>query len=288
LTDNMLTVANLDNVESTMLLTLYCRSRESRSSNPILSDPAAIEITRRLDPVLAASQVRLYRELAAGKVNPKMSVYLSMRARRFDRYATNFLQETPAGTIVEMGCGLSTRFWRTDNGQVTFYDLDLPEVIGLKRKLVQETGRYRTISSSVLEFGWMEEVSKHKGPFLFLAEGLLMYLPPEGVKALVLELRDRFPGSDLVCEVVKQSVASGGLQWAGKLRMRKQAHLGAGAVFRFGINNSADMEGWGPGIKLLDDWTFYDDNEKKLGWIQLYGKIPAMRRIQWTTHYRLG
>jgi methyltransferase (TIGR00027 family) len=288
MTENTLSAANLSDVESTMLLTLYCRAKESRSSNPILSDPAAIEITRRLDPILAASPVRLFRDLAACKVNPKMSVYLSMRARSFDRYAANFLQKTPAGTIVELGCGLSTRFWRTDNGQVMFYDLDLPEVIGLKRKLVTEAGRYHLISSSVLDYGWMDQVGKNTGPFLFLAEGLLMYLPPEGVKALVLELRDRFPGSELVCEVVKQSVASGALQWAGKLKMRNQAHLGAGAFFQFGIKNSAEMEEWGQGIKLLDDWTFYDDNEKKLGWIQFYGKIPAMRRIQWMVHYRLG
>ena len=93
---------NLNDVEATMLLTLYCRARESSSVNPLLNDTRAIEITMQLNPVLQASSNRLYRELAAGKVNKYMSVYLSMRARRFDRYTRDFLQKSPSGTVVEM------------------------------------------------------------------------------------------------------------------------------------------------------------------------------------------
>jgi O-methyltransferase involved in polyketide biosynthesis len=44
---------------------------------------------------------------------------------------------------VHIGCGLDTRFDRVDNGQVVWYDLDLPLVIGLRRKLIPETSLRR-------------------------------------------------------------------------------------------------------------------------------------------------
>lgn len=279
---------NLSDVSSTMLLTLYCRSMESRSKDPILHDPMAVDITSRLNPLLAAAPERLYRDLAAGKVNRKMAVFITLRAKRFDQYAHDFLEKAPGGTIVELGCGLSTRFWRADNGQVNFYDLDLPEVIRIRRKFVSEADRYRMIRSSVLDYGWMQQLHEHGGPFLFLAEGLFMYLPKNNVKDLVAKLAAEFPGCELVCEMVNAVMISGLGKGALRVKMQGQTHVGRGATFLCGIKDGREMEGWAPGAKLLDEWSHFDSNEKKLGWVRLYGKIPSMRRVQWTVHYRLG
>ncbi len=48
----------------------------------------------------------------------------------------------------------------------------------------------------------MAPVRQHKGPFLFMAEGVFMYLDGKDVRSLVLKLQETFPGSELVCEVV--------------------------------------------------------------------------------------
>jgi hypothetical protein len=72
------------------------------------------------------------------------------------------------------------------------------------------------------------------------------------------------------------------------MRMHRQLHVGGGATFLSGINNGREMESWSPGIKLMDEWSYFDSNEKKLGWVRFFGKIPWMRRVQWTAHYRLG
>ena len=36
-----------------------------------------------------------------------------------------------------------------------FYDLDLPDVIEIKRRFFEETDRYHFIPSSVLDYDWM-------------------------------------------------------------------------------------------------------------------------------------
>jgi O-methyltransferase involved in polyketide biosynthesis len=35
----------------------------------------------------------------------------------------------PEGLVVNLGAGLDTRFYRLDNGTITWIDIDLPEVV---------------------------------------------------------------------------------------------------------------------------------------------------------------
>jgi methyltransferase (TIGR00027 family) len=279
----------ITDISSTMLLTLYCHSQESQSANPIINDPEAVKITSALNRQLTASSERMYRDLGQGKINRKLVIFITLRAKRFDEYAMAFLNEHPGGTVINLGCGLDTRFSRIDNENVNFYDLDLPEVIEIKKKLFNDSGRYHMLASSVLDIDWMRQVREQStGPFLFLAEGLLMYLDKEAVKELVLKLQSEFRGSELVCEVVNRSVTQGWLKGAMNMRMQKGLHLGSGATFSFGVKDGQEIESWSPGIKLLDEWSHFDSNEPKLGWVRFYGKFPFMRRVQWTTHYKLG
>jgi O-methyltransferase involved in polyketide biosynthesis len=113
-----------------------------------------------------------------------------------------FLARHPQAVVVHIGCGLDSRFERVDNGQVDWYDLDLPAVIELRRKLIGgEEERYHLLGCSVLDDGWLEAVSAHgQCLILFLAEGVVMYFGGTQVKSLVLMLRGRFPGAELVCD----------------------------------------------------------------------------------------
>jgi len=278
----------ISDISSTMLLTLYCHALESRSPNPIINDPEAVRITDALNSRLAGSGDRMFRELAQGKLDKKLITFISLRAGRFDDYTRAFLRDNPEGTVVNLGCGLDTRFWRIDNGRMSFYDLDLPEIIEIKKKLCKEAGRYHMVASSVLDYDWLKLLKEQTGgPVLFLAEGLFMYLEKKDVRELVLKLQSAYPCSELVCEVVNESMVHGWLKGAMDMRMHKQLHVGGGATFLSGIKDSREMEGWSPDIKLMDEWSYFDSNERKLGPVRFFGKIPWMRRVQWVAHYKL-
>ena len=64
-----------------------------------------------------------------------------MRSLCIDETVRIFLEKYPQGTIVNIGCGLDTTFDRIDNGTVRWYDLDLPDVIELRRQFIGETER---------------------------------------------------------------------------------------------------------------------------------------------------
>ena len=96
---------------------------------------------------------------------------------------------------MELGTGLNTRFERVDNGQVHWFDLDLPDTIDLRRNFFADTERRRMIAASVLDEDWLPVVARSRGPYFFVAEGVLVYLPEDQVMAMLARIAERFPGA---------------------------------------------------------------------------------------------
>jgi len=281
-------LAGIGDVAATSLVTLYCHAIETGSDNPILVDVKSVEIAAGLDKRLSRSEHPLARALVSRTLDKNLVIHIAIRAKKYDTYVREFLDRSPDGVVVNIGCGLDSRFLRIDNGRVVFYDLDLPEILAIKKGYFQESERYHLLASSVLDYGWMIPVCRHKGPFLFMAEGVFMYLDGEDVRSLVLAIRKTFPGSELVCEVENSL-------WLGPLtkkmlayKLQHQCFLGTGAMFRSGIRDSREMEQWQSGIQFLDEWSYFDSDEKKLGWLKVLRHIGWIRKTQWTVHYRLG
>jgi methyltransferase (TIGR00027 family) len=279
----------ISDISVTLLLTLYSRALESTSKDPILHDEKAVEVMQKLNQELSKSKSKLLKRLSKGNLSRNLIVYNSIRAKNYDEYVRNFLLQSPNGVVVNIGCGLDTRFWRVDNGEVLFYDLDLPEVIEIKKHFFEENDRYHFIASSVFDYDWMSLLLPHKmNRILFVAEGVFMYLNKEDVKTLVIELQSQFPGSELVCEVFNDIWLRKPLRSIISFKMQKQLFLGKGAVYNFGVRDSKEIEEWSPGIKLMDEWSYFDSSEKKLGWLRLFRGIRLFRKTQYTVHYKLG
>jgi O-methyltransferase involved in polyketide biosynthesis len=192
-----------------------------------------------------------------------------------------FLQRFPAATVVQLGCGLDTRFQRLDNGRVTWFDLDLSDVIALRRQLLPESQRYRYLASSAFDPGWMDVVSAAgAGPFLFLSEAVLVYFEEARVKDLILTLQHRFAGAELATDA------------ATPLMLRlDNLHLmvtRSAARIRWGLRDPRDVEGWSPGIKLLETFSYFDPPEPRMEfppWMSRFGPIANGQRI---LRYLLG
>ena len=180
------------------------------------------------------------------KMDEDTKVAIILRNRECDRYVRDFLARYPDAVVVHIGCGLDSRFERVDNGWVEWYDLDLPKVIDLRRKFVGGEGpRYHLLGCSAFDSAWLDPVSKHHSrPFLFLAEGVLMYFEEAQVKSLVLTLRQHFPGAEAVFDVFSPYIL-----WAYNLRLSLSKF---GARYGWGLKRSQDVERWGDGIHLLD------------------------------------
>src|SRR5512143_3590190 len=216
-----MTKPNLSGVAETLLIPLYIRATESQRPDALVKDERAEALVCQLD------QESLRKTLALTDDFSRVAVIL--KGREFDRFAQDFLVRHPDAVVVHIGCGLDTRFERVAerNDRVEWYDLDLPDVIELRRKLVGGEGdRHHFLACSVLDTAWLEAVSDHqqlpsgthtaRPPFLFLAEGVFMYFEEAQVKSLVLTLRDRFPGAELVFDAFSPI-----MRWGHNIRVTR-------------------------------------------------------------------
>ncbi|MFX0092990.1 MAG: class I SAM-dependent methyltransferase [Candidatus Hodarchaeota archaeon] len=142
---------SLKDVSETLLIPLYCRARETESDNPIIKDPKAVEMIKALDYTM----LNVRRSKLKGLI-----ITLSIRSKIFDECVSSFLEQSPNAVVVNLGCGLDTRFLRLDNGTVEWYDLDLPDAITVRRHFFQETDRNHFISASVFDAEWIDTVAQ--------------------------------------------------------------------------------------------------------------------------------
>jgi O-methyltransferase involved in polyketide biosynthesis len=135
---------DLSGVAETLLIILAIRAFESQRPDALIKDERAEVLVSQMD------QDFLRKKLA--KIEDYSQVATILRSRDFDRHARDFLARHPEAVVVHIGCGLDTRFERLDNGRVEWYDLDLPDVIELRRKLIGGEGeRYHLLACSVLD-----------------------------------------------------------------------------------------------------------------------------------------
>ena len=62
--------------------------------------------------------------------------------------------------IINIGAGFDTTFNRIDNGKVRWINIDLPDVILLRKKLIPEKKHEALIGKSVFDFSWLSEISE--------------------------------------------------------------------------------------------------------------------------------
>ncbi len=182
-------VQNLSGVAETLLIPLYVRAMESQRQDALLKDEKAVALVTQME--------HDFSRIKQLKLDEQDKTALVLRNREFDRHARDFLAMHPEAVVVHIGSGLASRFERVDNGLVEWYDLDSPEVIELPRKLVGgERSRHHFLACSVFDNTWPDTVhAHHPRPFLFWAEGVLMYFEAAQVKSIKLGINLTHPAT---------------------------------------------------------------------------------------------
>jgi O-methyltransferase involved in polyketide biosynthesis len=228
----------LGRVQETALIPLYARALESRRRRPILEDPKAVEIVDSIDWDFRRFGQR------------RRVVGCTLRSAMFDVWVREFLQLHPDGTVVEIGAGLNTRFERLDNGKVHWYDLDLPDIVGLRRKFFLDSDRRVTLAASVLDRDWIETVRRSPAPYFLVAETVFVYLEEAQVKAALGQIANGFPQMTIALDTVgRRAVEIGNRDFT----RRKMA-----ARFQWACEDPIAIQDWNIGLRLLEARTVAD------------------------------
>jgi O-methyltransferase involved in polyketide biosynthesis len=263
---------NLGDVQKTLFLPLWGRAMEMKKSNPMLVDETAARIIEQVD--YDFSQM-------TQNMDELTQIAWIRRGLICDQIIRKFLTSYPEGTIVNVGCGLDTTFDRIDNGKLKWYDLDLPDVIELRRKFIQEGERRKFIASSFLEKEWLENIEV-KGNVLFMAAGVLYYFEESQIKDFILRLVDKFPGSEILFDVASPI----GVRVANK-KVVESAGLDEKSHLKWGLENKKDIPAWDSRIKLVGTHYYYRTLRLSLRNL-LMGMLSDYLGIQYMLHLKLG
>jgi O-methyltransferase involved in polyketide biosynthesis len=237
----------LGDIQKTLFMPVWARAVETKKKKPILTDNTAVEIIETVDYDFSRMSENI----------PEISqIAWVARCKRFDLIVNDFINKYPDGTVVNIGCGLDTTYERINSSSVQWYDLDLPDVIELKKKFVKETGNRKFISGSFLNTEWFNDIVINN-KVLFISTGVFVYFEEKEIKDFLLKVADRFNESELFFDVTSPK----GLEIANQVIQK--SGLDSRSFFKWGLTDKSIITSWDNRINLLG--TFYTFRIEGLG-----------------------
>ncbi|KNZ33062.1 MAG: hypothetical protein AD742_08320 [Methylibium sp. NZG] len=229
-------------VASTLLIPLAARAHgDALFPRQALGDASARRVLRAL-----RTDVSVY-------LRDRVSVYgVLARSHVFRGLAQRFFERSPCATGVSLGAGLGHYFQWLDRGTNRWIDADLPEVTALRERLLPgiDEGRMN-LACDLTQPGWWQRLGlpsrqtagPHEPPVLLVCEGVLMYLEPAQVQAVLREFGHHAPpGSRLLLDT---------LCWLAVGRAQKHPSVRhTNAQFRWGLRHWAELTAPHPRLRL--------------------------------------
>jgi len=224
-----------DNVSETLLIPLWMRAID-----PILNDELSRSIVNQIDY-----------DFEKFSVDKGSQQGVRIRTLYLKQVIESFIQSHKRPVVIMLGCGLDPQSRRVENrNNATFYALDLPDVIALRRRFLPDADYEHYISSSVFDTNWMELLAKkHSGAsFLFVAEGLMMYFTEEGNRMLICNLTDHFPNAEFYFERMSN--------FAVRNQAKHKSISQVAAQVRWGVDSPKEVCQWIDGIECIADYKY--------------------------------
>ena len=247
---------NLTGVPETMLQTIYARAKESRTRGAV-HDGMAEKIIDRLDY-----------DFSLADKDRAMHDGVIARTIVLDRMTKSWLGENPGAVVVNIACGLDTRCWRV-KGFSHWYNLDLPETIAVRERIMPEDGEISCITMSAMD-DWGGCVKETGTPALVIIEGLTMYLTGTDVKKIFEVIARRFPRATVFVETMNPLVAG---------RFREKSIEGSHAKFTWGVKNGRTLAGMLPGFGFVCEHSLTEGMAEFAQVYRILGKLSVVRDI---------
>jgi O-methyltransferase involved in polyketide biosynthesis len=213
------------------------------------------------------------------KLSGRLSHHIALRTRKYDALINDWIARNPSSTVVNLGCGFDTRYWRIAHQKCRYLELDLPEIIELKKVALKGKLDYELIGGSVLDPVWIEQVTAiGNRNIVLIAEGLFMYLPKPQVIGLFETFSEKLAHSQIIFEVVTEAYTHGFWKKIVEGKMKRELGVDAGASYDFGVRGAREIESYGKGLKVVGEWSYVEDPDVRPKIFRYLG----LARTQWT------
>lgn len=210
-------------------------------------------------------------ETIAGKSSEYFQMAGACRFYNTDQMIRTFMEEHPVCAVVNIGCGLETAYYRIKpEKNVKFYEIDLPEVIDIRRRVLGESENEILISGDMFDFSWAEGIEKTI-PVMVTVIGVFQYFEEKRVTGFLQELKKFFPG----LQVIFDAMTAKAVKYANNY-IRKTGNKNAELHF---CTDSGECIACQCGMKLIEERPFFCTARKQLKRkLKLYTRI-AMKVV---------
>jgi O-methyltransferase involved in polyketide biosynthesis len=182
---------------------------------------------------------------------------VALRSQWFAQTTRRFFERHPEGLCVNLGCGLNASFEQVADaggGRFTWIDLDLPEVIAIRRQFFIETARRRIMEGDITESSLFHTLPWAAGePALIVAEGLLYYLKPMQVEAFLSAQAEAADARRAEIEIAFDYVSPLGAWIVG----RRPAHRQLGTGYAWTTRRASDLIRIDPRLEVVEDTNVF-------------------------------
>ncbi|MGZ7193200.1 MAG: class I SAM-dependent methyltransferase [Halobacteriota archaeon] len=241
---------HLNGVEGTLLAPLWGRAKFSREYPAVFNDSKAIELVEQIDYDFSGIGDGLRFEGA---------LMIVARAMQFDDKARRFIAAHPTASVINLGAGLDTTFYRIDNGSIEWYDLDLPNVIDVRRQLLPEPGRTKYLATSLFDASWCRDVEHTEDGVFMICGGVLEWFEESLVNQFLSLLADNFSGAEVVFNAQSRFgkfINNFGLRRTGAKKM----------ATRWALKDARTITKWDKRIEVLDQFSAVNNIPRDPAW----------------------
>lgn len=185
-------------VQETLMIPLYARKICSELYPSLYRDETALRLTEEIDYDFSDLEKK------SGSLMQRFGfLETAMRQNDLAYEVRDYLRSHPRAAVVNLGCGLDSTGRSCDNGSCKIYNLDFPNVIGVRNELLPAGEREENIPCNLNDTAWFEKIDPSEG-VVFFAAGVFYYFLKEQVRALVCAMAESFPGGVIVFDAANR------------------------------------------------------------------------------------
>ena len=210
--------------------------------------------------------LELEAEMPVEAIGKKTSEYFHMasvcRFYNLDEVVRAFIARHGACNIVNLGCGLETAYFRIRPQGAVFYEMDLPPVIDMRRRVLGEYPNEVLVGGDMFDLAWAEGIDAAL-PTLLTASGVFMYFQKERILTLFAQIKKRFAHAEIIFDAANSRGLAGANRHVRKTGNRE-------AQMHFSVDD-AEAFARESGTVLLEQRPFFAQARRLLkGELSLY------------------
>ena len=227
----------LNGVEDTLYIPLAARIYASEKFPEFFYDEKALSLKQYIPTDSIENNTTEYFYMAS-----------VCRQQTIDRKIRGFLKENNRSNVVFLGAGLETAYNRIGNAESDFFQVDLPNVMDIRKKVLGNEDNEKLISGDMFTLDWIKEIDTSQ-PTMIVVSGVYQYFAESKIIDMIKKMKSRIAKG----EVIFDATNSKGLELANKY-VRKTGNTDA--QMYFSVDNPKDFAN--NIYKLLTDNEFYN------------------------------